>query len=367
MKRVLIFDLQFQNYVYHSTPQPSMFSMLVAGFHKAKGHSVTFTDTEPKVFNEYDIVYINKDEDDLFHKPQWLKYPNVVLIGRYWEGLNTTYNLEWEKYPPDITIYHGWLNRRAIKYPKYNPERLEHFYYEPVKIRQGARLTAPSGNKLLIIDFDLEESDPLFEHISNNVSAKRVSFLYPISLDKNPKQKLAFLRTTRDFVSKKNLWLVLSDLPTEEQQEEFFDAIKTYPPLSEARIKLDIKRDTNEGWLEVLPKIIHFIGKARQEFRERILVYPRNQYTFKYPRILQELKRWTGSRLTYEKNTCIDYILVDGCRNTSNILSFLEDPVDYIEKKRQGTNKLFEVYDFILEYPEIALALTAPYQGRTRK
>lgn len=367
MKKILIFDLQFQNYVYHSTPQPSMYSMLVAGYHKAKGDKVIFTDTEPKVFNEYNIVYINKDEEDLFHKPAWLKYPNVKLIGGHWEnGIETHYDPEWEIYPPDITIYHGWIDRRLKKYTKYNPERLVHFYYTPVKIKQKNKLTAPNGEKLLIIDNDIENFDSDFSHIACNVSADKIKFLYPISLDNEPEKVLSFFNTTNNSISKDNLWFELKEIPTEEKQKELFDAIKKYKLRGKSRLKLNLSRDTNEEWIETIPRVMEFMGQARIQIRERIVFYPRNQYKFKYSRVLQEMKRWSGSRLSYEKNTCLDYILVDGCRNSSNVMDFLNNPVKYIADKRQGTNKLFEIFDCMLEYPDVIYALTAPYVGRVR-
>lgn len=360
--RIAIFDLQFMNYVYHSTPSPSAIAMLASGYHKSKGDEVVLVDAPPQ-FEAYDRVYINKDELDLFHDPSWLLHPNVVPIGRYWDGLEE-YNREWETAPADILLYRGWVERWLDRYKKYNPDRLKHFYFKPHKLFRNGKFYPPKEEGLLILDDDLTEHEEIWDIIQEH---PKQHYLYPFILKQGQKIdfKKAFevLGFSNFFVGKRTL--EFRGIPHEEELKEILKAYDEFRPTRLLILKLILIEHNDEDWIKTLEKTISFLARFRKVGR-RVSVYPISLHEFKYPRVLQELKRWTGFNTAYNNNTCLDYILIDACRSLDRTFDFLNDPFKYLEEGRQGTNKLKEIVEIIQKDPQIIHIISEPCFGSTK-
>lgn len=360
MKHIVIFDLNFMTYTYHSTPQASMYAMLISGWHKSRGDKVVFTD-EPPNYKLYDIVYIIKDRIGVGHLPEWLFPDNVVPVGNYWdkEGIESFYNPEWETTPPDNSIYWGWLDRWTTKYTKYNKKRLEHFYREPVKIKQRGELVWPEGKGFLIIDNDMEQWDPAFEDIlQQNLS--QIRFAYPIKIDGRWEETLTFIKhkqATREFLFVDMFYENYTD-------EDFSNAAELWAKYKlgrMVRLHLNVKLDTHEEWLEALPRIYKVLADFRMKGGKMVRIQPFNMEAFDHPRILQEMKRWTGRSIGYAKNSLFDYMLFDSLRNSKAILDFLSNPDEYVTRGRHGSNKLPEILDFAEEYPDLLYIISESY------
>jgi len=360
MKHIVIFDLNFMTYTYHSTPQASMYAMLISGWHKSRGDKVVFTD-EPPNYKLYDIVYIIKDRIGVGHLSEWLFPENVVPVGNYWdkEGIESFYNTEWETTPPDNTIYWGWLDRWTTRYAKYNKNRLEHFYREPVKIMQRGKKIWPEGKGFLILDNDMEVWDPDFEEtMQQNLS--QIRFAYHIPIDGRWEDVLIFMKHKQ--ASREYLYV---DMFYENYtDEDFLEASKLWAKYALGRmirIHLNVDLRNNEEWLEAIPRIYKTLADFRMRGGKMVRVQPFNIDTFDHPRILKELKRWTGRNVGYAKNSLLDYMLFDGLRNSQAVLSFLSDPDAYIEKGRLGANKLPEILAFAEEYPDLFYLISESY------
>lgn len=359
-KTVVIFDLNFMTYTYHSTPQASMYAMLISGWHKSRGDRVIFTD-EPPNYGLYDIVYIIKDRIGVGHVNSWLAQDNVVPVGDYWaeDGIDAFYNEEWETTPPDNTIYWGWLDRWTTRYKKYNKARLEHFYRTPVKIKQRNKFVWPKGRDFLILDKDMHEWDPDFEQfIEQDIQASR--FAYPIPIDGRWREVLSFL-TSRQ-ISREYLFIdMFYENYTDEDFEEASDIWAEFMLGRMVRLHLNVDLKTNEEWIEAIPRIYNALGMFRMKAKKMVRVQPFHMDRFSHPRIIQELKRWTGRSVGYAKNSLFDYILFDSIRNTEWMKDFLRDPYQYTEDRRHGTNKLKEVISFAEEYPDLLYCIAKSY------
>ena len=360
-EKIAILDLNFMTYSYHSTPQASMYVMLISGWHKAKGDSVSFADAYPDT-KMYDKVYIVKDRLGLEHISSWLIPHNVFPVGNYWdkEGIESFYDEDWETTPPDNTIYWNWLDRWTTRYPKYNKIRLAHFYLEPVKIRQKGKNYWPSGADYLILDNDMEEWDPEFlEMLDQPIS--RVRFAYPIPLDGRWDAVLKFIKYGPCL--RTDLWLEMDyeNYPTEEDYQAAADIWVKYSLGRMLKLRLNVKCNSHEEWSEAIPKIYKGLAIFRLTGKKRLRVQPYNIETFNHPRILMELKRWTGRTQGYAKNSLFDYILFDGTRDMTRVEKFLTDPYEYTNNGRFGTNKFKEVLRFIEAEPELFYVITESY------
>lgn len=360
-EKIAILDLNFMTYSYHSTPQASMYVMLLSGWHKAKGDTVSFADSYPDV-KMYDKVYIVKDRLGLEHISSWLIPSNVIPVGNYWdkEGIESVYDEKWETTPPDNTIYWGWLDRWTTRYQKYNKERLAHFYLEPIKIRQNGKNYWPDGEKYLILDNDMEEWDPEFEEMSEQFMQK-VRFAYPISLDGRWEAVLKFIK--HGPCSRTDLWLEMDyqNYPTDQDYQDAADIWAKYNLGRMLKLRLNVRCNSHTEWLEAVEKIYRGLAIFRMTGKKRLRVQPFNIESFNHPRILTELKRWTGRTQGYAKNSLFDYTLFDGARGTVKIEEFLKDPYGYTERSRFGTNKFIEVLEFIEKEPELFYIITESY------
>lgn len=347
-------------YTYHSTPQASMYAMLISGWHKSQGHNVVFTD-EPPNCKLYDTVYIIKDRIGVGHVNSWLTPDNVIPVGNYWErdGVEAYYNTDWETTPPDNTIYWGWLDRWTTKYQKYNKQRLEHFYRTPIKIKQKDKIVWPSGSNLFILDNDMEQWDPEFEgFLQQSIIGGRLA--YPIKIDGRWETTLEFLAGRQ--LEREYLFVDLYfENYTDEDFKEAAAIWAKYKLGRMIRLRLNVECYTNEEWVAAIPRIYKALAEFRMQGKKMLRVQPFTIEAFDYPRILTEMKRWTGRSIGYAKNSLFDYIVFDGIRNTNLISLFFTDPYSYIQKKKFGSNKLEEVLNFAEAYPDLFYVITESY------
>lgn len=356
--RIVIFDLKFTNYIYHSTPSPSMETILISGYYKSKGAQVIFSDTIPD-FGVYDKVYIVKDAPNLFHHPEWLSYTNVYPVGRYWEGIEPTYDIDWESGMPDINIYQNWVENWIKKYPSYNPKRLNSFFRRPVKLKQGNKITAPEGDNLLIIDNDLHIWDKECKVLSE-LNVKSMKLLYPMILDGRWEEALKCFSLKH--IYRGDFWAEMNfEYYDEEKIKEVIEIFNKYKPGRLFRIKCHVSGQSNQEWVELIPRIYKLLEDFRMDAGKRIFIEPHGIENFQFPRILQELKRWTGKDMGYTKNSLFDYMVFDGCRDVFKMAEFFQDPYDYLEKKKHGKNKFIELIPFIETYPELMDVITKSY------
>lgn len=360
-ERIAILDLNFMTYSYHSTPQASMYVMLISGWHKAKGDTVSFADVYPDT-KFYDKVYIIKDRPGVDHLSSWLIPNNVIPVGNFWanDGVEAFYNEAWERTPPDNTIYWGWLDRWTERYPKYNKERLAHFYLEPVKIRQGEKNYWPAGEGFLILDNDMKDWDPAFLDMMEQ-PMRQVRFAYPIPVDGRMREALYFIKYGP--CSRADLWLEMDfkNYPTLESYQEAADLWAEFALGRMLKLRLNFECNSHAEWAEALPRVYDGLAAFRMTAKKRVRVQPFNIDSFKYPRILVELKRWTGRTQGYAKNSLFDYMIFDGTRGTERVEGFLTDPYDYIAKRKLGTNKFKEILEFMENEPELFYKITESY------
>ena len=223
--KIFIFALQFANYSGRSTPKPSATTMLISGYHKAKGDTVVFSARPPKNFALYDIVYINKDTDGLFHLQEWLDYPNVKAVGNFWENETVYYSEDWELTPPDITIYHEWITDFMKKFPSKNEKLFETFFqYTPFIMKQKGKIIEPSGDKILILDRNWIEWDCGFDIVSS-LDIKRLRFAYPIPINYDYEKVCDLVYYCKN-IDRNHLWLELYGLIPKEKQIEIAKEFK---------------------------------------------------------------------------------------------------------------------------------------------
>lgn len=355
--RVVIFDLKFMNYIYHSTPTPTMETLLLSGYEKQEGNHPIFTD-EPPNFARYNKVYIVKDEANLFHDPDWLKHECVVLIGKGWEG-SEEWNDEWEEAIPDMTIYDNWIQNWLKKYPKFSENRLMPFFKKPFKIKQAGSIYYPKFNEALIIDNDLHEWDKGYETLKE-IDSNKFMLLSPLVLDNKWQDALELfeLRTIR----RGNFWATM-DL-SKYSKEDIQDAINIYnefKPGRMFRIKATDVAYTDKQWIQRLDFDYWALGEFRMQANKRLFFYPSGHSGLDIERVIKEFKRWAAKDNGYKKNSLFDYMIYDGCRNTEQMARFLHNPYKYIEEKRHGKNKFIELMPLIEKNPRIMDIITKSY------
>jgi hypothetical protein len=272
------------------------------------------------------------------------------------------YDSEWEEYPPDNTIYKAWVENWLNRYKKYNPRRLDAFFRAPVKISQNGRKVQVEGKHLLIIDDDIHEWENGYEYLKG-MNVKWAELLYPLKIEPSRSEEVfEFVYSTRNQYLRDSLWGEFEIVPI-DQIDLIAEAWNKFRIGRMFRLKIILEASLDSQWREIIESAIHFAGKMRERCGKRIILYPYNMESFKYPRILQEMKRWSGARVGYNKNTIFDYMLVDGCRNTEDIIDFLENPYQYLEDKRQGSNKLYVIPEVIENDPWLMALITEPYFG----
>lgn len=356
--RIVIFDLLLSSLTFHSTPRPTMEGLLISGYHKSCGDQVLLTD-EPPNFALYDRIYIIKDAPELFHDPEWLTHDNVILVGRYWDGMGE-WKEEWDTALPDRYLYEGWAENWMKRYPTVAKDRMESFFRRPVKLKQGKNIIIPEGNDLIIIDNDMHIWDKDGK-VLKEVPMRNGWLLYPIKLDGRWKSGLDIFEARH--LKRRNLWTEFDlNNSTDEDLHEAQMLLTERPPGRMFRIKMHFEARTNSEWLEVLPRAYQTLADFRNNCGKRLWAEPHYITAFDYPRILTELKRWSAMNAGYNKNSLLDYMLFDGCRNTEKLAEFLAEPYDYIKKKKHGKNKFIELVPFMEEYPELVEIISTSYK-----
>ena len=358
--RIGILDLNFMTYTYHSTPQASMYTMLISGWHKANRDTVVFLEEYPNP-RFYDKVYIIKDRRGVGHIGSWLIPSNVFPVGNYWdkEGIESYYDKKWETAPPDNTIYWGWLDRWKERYQKYNFARLEHFYRTPVKIMQNGVKVFPSGSNLLILDNDLETWDYDFSQLAEQ-DITNIRFAYAIPIDGRWEEVLTYIKYGPLYRE----YLFIDMDYNNYTDEEFVKSALIWSKFKLGRMPrllLNVECFDDDEWKVAIKRIYKALAEFRMIGGKMLRVQPFNIESFKHSRILVELKRWTGRSSIYVKNSLFDYILFDSSRNANLTKEFLRDPYMYTKKKKMGTNKLKSILDFIEEEPELFYIITESY------
>jgi hypothetical protein len=298
------------------------------------------------------IVADDRFNEDVMY-PELFEVENTFTVGRAFK--NSYYNPEWEKYPPDLTIYDNFVRDWKRRYPKYNEIRLNAYSLTPFLIRRNGVCFSPPANSLIldsIIDEEILE-------VMLNCGAKNCIFANNPVIQSTSHFEL-LLRTYKSKVYRGGDFKVEIDWT-----QEFKDNMNTYMELWAEyscgrmfviRIRIDAITATRQDKID----IYNTLGRWRLEVGKRLAVYaanPMDDYRF-----WTEIKRWSSSRAGYSKNSLIDYIIYDACRNIKTIAYFLDEPEEYILREKMGTNKLWWVVDlFKSGDDELIRTLTTSY------
>jgi hypothetical protein len=358
--RVGLFDLQLLKYVYVNTPYPSTAGLLLAGYHKAENDQVILLDKIPN-FNLYDIVYIIKDDWDLYHEAEWLRYDKVVLVGRYWDSSISTWKPEWTEALPDMTPYRKWAELWLERYPSYKAERIDHFWYTPVLLKTNKRILNPEGEKILLIDYRLDSIDADYSTLMS-LNIKSLQMLHALNVTNNTRYAFQFLKQKN--IVKRGLWLTIDTNITQTAMLDIIQAWKEFKLGRMARIKLWITAKDDVEWKEELYYIINLLALWREQAGKRLFIEPVDLYSYSYPDILIALRRWTGRDMGYAYNSLIDYLIYDSIKDNKSIIDFFIDPYEYISNKRLGWKKMQSLVTFIEEQPELTQLLSTPVKGK---
>lgn len=354
MKQVYIVDIRLSTYIYHSTPAPNSLACLIAGYHKAQGDSVLLSHAPMKGDNVINYIVADDRYGELVIEEQMFKYPNTFGVGRSF-GADSYYNTEWENYPPDLSIYSSFHRNWLSKYPKYNPIRLRRFLKQPFLVKRQGKYFAPPSDVLILDMVDKE----LLEFIAET-ECNELDFLNPPEISDTETFEL-FLALYKNGVirggdCKVELeWEIVKDPIVTAELQRLWAEYKC-GRMVVLRLRADVQSFTTQDIID----IYNWIGDWRMKYGKRIGLYPaniENNY-----RLWTEFKRWTNGRAGYAKNSLVDYIIYDGCRDISDIAGFLADPYTYLNRGRMGANKLGFIVD-LFESGEIALinTLTTSY------
>lgn len=364
-QHILLLDLQFLKFTYAHTPYPSTAGLLIAGYHKAQRDHVMLSSIIPN-FAMYDKIYIIKDDWDLYYDPEWLKLPNVVLVGRFWDKVMQTWNSEWELYPPDATPYTTWADNWLALYPSTKIERMEYMYYTPVLLKQGNRITAPEGDTILLIDYDLHKIDPDFSTLKE-LNIKHIRTLHPINVTDNPKAAFSLFKQRH---MRKSLWATMDIPMSQEKLDEIIHWWNYYRPGRTTRLKVWLEGHSENEWVENLHYIIPFLAQWRERAGKRIFVEPVDEFTCACPDLLYFLRRWTGRDMGYAYNSLLDYAIYDSLQDLKKIEELLRDPYTAFEKyaktvrRRPKADRVKEIFYFIKNNPDIAELISKPVNGK---
>lgn len=359
-QRVALFDLQFLKYTKFHTPIPSTAGLIVAGYHKAQGDKVVLLDKTPK-FKTYDIVYIIKDDWDLYHDTAWLRHDNIRLVGRFWDAALTTWDKEWESYPPDMTPYRNWAELWLKKYPFYKAARIDHFWYRPVLLKVGNKILNPEGDFILLIDYDLHTIDDEYEVLST-LNIKALRMLHPLDITYNTEAAFEFLKQSN---VRRNLWTTFDKEIPEEEMDRLINIWNKYRLGRTIRMKIWID-DTVRGWDAEIERTLDLLSRWREEAGKRIYIEPVDQFSYKYPFLLTELRRWSGKDMGYAYNSLLDYMIYDYFQqNIHYIIDFFTQP-EVIMSTRDPNSKIYKIYDLIINEPELTKLIGKPVKRKAQ-
>lgn len=358
--RVGLFDLQFLKYAYVHTPFPSTAGLILAGYHKMQKDNVVLLDKVPN-FTLYDLIYIIKDDWDLYHDTTWLQHPNVKLVGRFWDPSMSSWEQKWQEYPPDIQPYRRWAEDWLKRYPYYKKKRIEHFWYEPVLLNTGKKILNPDSFETLLIDYNLHLLDDDYSTLKE-LHCPSIKMLQPLDVTHNTEAAFQFLKQRN---VRRSVWITLDRDAPEEEMQRIINMWNKYRLGREIRMKIWIEAHKDEDWEQELKKTIPFLAKWREQAGKRIFVEPVDLYSYSHPDILIGLRRWTGRDMGYAYNSLLDYLIYDSIAGDNKaILAFLEDPYTYIENERKGCKKMQSVVRFLKEEPELSRLISTPVNGK---
>jgi len=181
--RVAIFDIKLANFPHTSTPQPSVYVMMLSGMHKQLGDAVSLW-SEPGNFGGYDLVYLVKDGQGLLHSPRWLKFQNVKLVGDGWRELGH-FDKRWQDYPLDELIYKEWERAWRRAYPSFTTARMRQFRLKPVLVYpRGRKIKHFPKDDLIICDKQLQKFDSRLSFLNQIHEGCKVTVLYPLVAEK---------------------------------------------------------------------------------------------------------------------------------------------------------------------------------------
>ena len=358
--RIGLFDLQFLKYMNLSTPYPSTAGLLVAGYHKTQRDKVVLLDKVPN-FSLYDIVYIIKDDWDLYHDPEWLRHKNVKLIGRYWDSSISTWESAWLETPPDMQPYQKWAETWLKRYPFYKKQRIAHFWYKPVLLNTGTKILNPDDFEVLLIDYNLHELDNDYT-ILKELHSPYIKMLHPLNVTHNTELAFEFLKQPN--IPRGSLWITIDANAEPVEMQRMIDTWNKFRLGRMVRIKVWIEAHNDEDWEKELRMIIPFLANWREQAGKRIYVEPVDIFTYSHPAILIALRRWTGKDMGYAYNSLLDYLIYDSIQNNDKIIQFLQEPYEYIETKQRGYNKMADLVKFIEEEPELSFLISKPINGK---
>ena len=360
-QHVLLFDLQFLKFTDKHTPYPSTAGLILAGYHRAKGDSVMLSTVIPN-FAMYDIVYIIKDDWDLYHDSSWLRHSNTVPVGRFWAEGIAVWDTEWEDYPPDATPYRTWVKNWLKKYPYLKEARFKPFFHDPVLIKNEKRILNPEGEDILVIDYKPHEIDADFSTLKS-LNIKSLKFLHPVNITENPSGVFELMAQAN---VKDNKWATMDLDISQEKLTELIDVWNEYRPGRMVRLKVWIQAVDNESWFDEFRMIMPFLERWRNEAGKRVYVEPVDELTFDYPELLYFLRRWTGRDMGYAYNSLLDYCIYDSLQNNYRIEELFRDPEGVLAKARPHRGletklmKVGKILSFINEYPEMAELISKP-------
>lgn len=361
MKRhILIFDLQFMHYGPIHSPKPSTAGLLIAGYHKLQQDYVTVTGQIPN-FPAYHTVYLVKDSLDCYHDPSWLRYDNVVLVGRYWDPGLAYWNPEWEECPPDMTPYAKWA---AAYHKRYNFKKemtFTIFTYEPWLIKRNGKIYPPTHDKVLIIDYNPESIDENFETLST-LTVSNILFLHPIDITYNTDDILQLIMSAPKLQFRRPVKLTMNTYIEKEHLYEIIEIWNKHSPPFDIVIEIYIQGVDDESWNKEICHILDFLESWR--FRTRvtptIYVIPVDVDSYSFPPILFYLKRWTWTYPGYSYNSALDYYIYDSIGNIYRIIHFLADPEDFLEHRWRGRNDMKVLLECMQTYPDLIKRMSKP-------
>lgn len=364
MKQICLFDMAFMKYTHMHTPYPTTAGIVLAGYHEAQGDRVTLA-TSPPDFSLFDVVYVIKDDWDLYHDPKWLLAPNAIQVGRFWEDGITVWKTEWEQYPPSLAPYQRWAKGWLEKYKHVNPDRFDHFYYTPFLLKVDGKFQLPTEEKTLLIDYDLANADPHMELLPYIDLTMRT--LHPLNITKNPEEKLKFLMQKN---MKKMLWATV-DFPL--KKEDFDELIRLWPILKvprTVRLKTWVRGYSADHWHDNILEIMSFLKRWRS-VGKRVNIEPVDEFLAECPDLLYFIRRWSGKNMGYAMNSLLDYCIHDSFEDKFEILPFLADPLNVVNQKKiwiRGTQtkkvRLLNILDYLHRNLDIAEAASEPVGRR---
>lgn len=365
-KKVVIFDLQLMKYTSLSTPYPSTAGLIVSGFHKAQGDTIILVDQCPQ-FTRFDIVYIVKDDVNLYHTPSWLKHHNVIPIGRHWEGGIGFWDKEWEKYPPDMTLYRKWFDSWKSNYPWFGEETRAAIYsYKPVLIKNEVRMLKPTGDKILIIDYNPHEIDEGHEFLKS-FDNKEIAFLHWFNITKD-------VESSFDLLHKDNIkcrtWVTF-DLDI--SKKEMIDLTKAVARRGGHRNNYLLKftvyfhGGNQEDWRKSVVHILQIINLWKKIAGRRVYSLPIDDLSFECPDLLTHIARWTGTPILFRNFSYIDSVLAFDIPTIQILEDFLRDPHEVWSRKRYRVHplyiKTYRVFTYLEKYPRLMILLSQFIEG----